>query len=114
MFNNAYYPYNSPQAVQTGFRVYPVANIEEANHSQINYAGDPIFFFNKTKQEIYYKRFDGETGNIEFVKYVKSSEPIEQKTDEIGKLKSEINTLKETIEKIHETLLTKKAVKDAE
>ena len=49
-----------------GFKVVPVANIEEANASQVDLNGNPVFFYNKGKNEIYVKQFNVQTGLADF------------------------------------------------
>jgi hypothetical protein len=85
MMNYSYYnPMLSPQqrlaqmeaqypqfSQQIGFKVIPVANIEEANASQVDLNGNPVFFYNKGKNEIYLKQFNIQTGLADFYTFSK-------------------------------------------
>lgn len=52
----ANYTQSQMQPQPQGFRVIPVANIEEANATPVDTIGDtPSFFFNRAKNEIYLK-----------------------------------------------------------
>lgn len=118
MYNNVYYPYQNFQPTQVGFRVFPVANIEEANACQVDYQGNPLFFYNKAKQEIYLKKFDPESGLVEFRKFEVAELPHNEikKSDDIELLYDEINTIKDDLRRVMSYFneKTKKGAKDDE
>lgn len=106
MLNNPfYYPYNNNlQPAQTGFRGYPVSRIEEAQSALPDYQGNLVFYFNQAKNEVYLKKFDTQTGNVQFAIFTQSN----QKTNDINE---EISTIKTDITKLYSML--EKEVKDA-
>lgn len=54
------------QGQNLGFRTLPVTNIDEANATQADLSGNPIFFYNKAQNEIYLKQFNINTGLADF------------------------------------------------
>ena len=118
MYNNVYYPYQNLQPTQVGYRVFPVANIEEANACQVDYQGNPLFFYNKAKQEMYLKKFDPESGLVEFRKFAVSDIPQNEinKPKGIETLEKEINAIKDELGRItsYFETKTKKGAKDDE
>lgn len=66
MFNYNLYNYNN---------VF-VDSIKEAEAAPADFSGNPLFFFNKKENEIYFKQFNMQTGQIYFGKYV--FEPIKE------------------------------------
>lgn len=50
----------------TGFKTIPVSNADEANATQADLSGNPIFFFNKAKGEIYLKQLNLQDGSAIF------------------------------------------------
>lgn len=52
-----YQQYNQPMQ-QQGYRMIPVTNEQEANATQVDLSGNPIFFYNKGMNEIYIKQFN--------------------------------------------------------
>lgn len=119
MFNQ-YFPYsNSMQTTtQVGFRVFPVANIEEANACQVDYLGNPLFFYNKAHQEMYLKKFDPESGLVDFKRFKIVDMPQKniETTIDVAELKEEINGIKEELRRFaaYFETKTKKGVKDDE
>ena len=65
-----------PMPTSQGFKVVPVTNIEEANASQVDLQGNPVFFYNKGKNEIYLKQFNINTGLADFYVFAKAERPL--------------------------------------
>lgn len=91
--------YNQPsQPYQNNGRVVFVTNIEEAKATPADMLGNPLFFYNKSKNEIYIKQTDA-TGAAPIREYelkkdqTVTSEPstLELKLQEIQKQLDEIN-----------------------
>lgn len=88
MMNYGYYPqrlnqleqqytqYAQPQVQPQGFRTMLVSNIEEANASQVSTDGQPAFYYNKGKNEIYLKQFDIATGGAIFQRFELAKMPV--------------------------------------
>ena len=72
-----YFNQNVQQAVnsQSGWKVMPVSNLEEANATPADLSGNPIFFFNRVSNEIYMKKLD-QTGAAPLITF--SLKPQEQ------------------------------------
>lgn len=111
MLNSNIYPYY--QNI-TGFRIIPVAKIEETASIYPDLQGNPLFFFDQARNEIYVKQRKVQTGEIEVLRYALSVEPM-QKAQEIDYMEH-INALRSDIERINEAIgaKVKKAVKDEE
>lgn len=94
---------------QVGFKVLPVTNIEEANASQIDLNGNPVFFYNKGKNEVYIKQFNVQTGLADFYTFtrVENATKTESK-DEFKLINDKLDKLYSILEK------PKKAVKNDE
>lgn len=110
MYNNyPFYPYTSPQPVQTGFRVFPVASIEEAKSCQVDFQGNPLYFHNKTEEEVYCKKFNADTGVVDFKKYIKAEEPLKNApiSADTSKLEEEIEQIKTQIEELSAMIQSK-------
>lgn len=117
MSNNFFtpnFPYSN--SFQSGFRVYPVANIEEANACQVDTSGSPLYFHNKSRNEIYYKRFDINTGLVEFVKFVRSDEPLTAAKSnlDMNTYKNDLTIIKKQINELFEIVKKDKAVNNDE
>ena len=95
-----------------GFKVVPVANIEEANASQVDLNGNPVFFYNKGKNEIYVKQFNLQTGLADFYTFSKVEATAEAPQivtkDDVKLINEKIDGLYSILEK------PKKAVKNDE
>ena len=64
-------------------KITPVSNREEATASPVDLVnGTPSFFFNKEKNEVYYKQFDVLTGKGIFKTYVETQIPEEPTTSQ--------------------------------
>ena len=102
-----------PQFSQpVGFKVVPVANIEEANASQVDLNGNPVFFYNKGKNEIYIKQFNLQSGLADF--YTFSRVEATTETPQIV-TKDDLKVINEKIDGLYAILdKPKKAVKNDE
>ena len=110
MFNN-YYPYY--QSI-TGYRITPIARIEEASTIFPDLQGNPMFFFDQSRNEFYVKQRKPQTGEVETLKYVLSKEPVEAVTtpnygEMIEELRNEIKRIGEAV-----SVKARKVDKDAE
>lgn len=114
MFNNTFYPYNFSQPVQNGFRVLPVAREEEALATLPDYQGTPLFFYNKSKNEVYIKKFDEMTADVSFQKFVLAQAEEKQKEYDPSKIEAEIADIKAQLEQILKPKTIKKEAKDDE
>lgn len=63
-----YQQFNQP-VQQQGYRMIPVSDIAEANATTVDTNGQPTFFYNKGKGEIYLKQFDINTGGAMFQRF---------------------------------------------
>lgn len=109
MFNYSPYTYNN---------IF-VDNIKEAETSQIDFSGNPVFYFNKKENEVYVKQFNTQTGKIFFGKYVFTPIiPEEQPKDDImamlKKLDDKYNYLYEMFEERENKSKNEKVVKNDE
>ena len=97
MMNYGYYPqqrlnqleqqypqYAQPQVQPQGYRTMLVSNIDEANASQVTTDGQPAFYYNKGKGEIYLKQFDINTGGAIFQKFQLARIPMNENNEEKG------------------------------
>lgn len=75
---------NSLPQQATGFKTIPVANIEEANATQTDMSGNPMFFYNKGQNEIYIKQFDIKTGAAIFQIFRHVAEPVAHENPSTG------------------------------
>ena len=110
MFNN-YYPYLQSVA---GFRITPVARIEEASSIFPDLQGNPMFFFDQSRNEFYVKQRKPQTGEVETLKYTLSKEPVATvSTPNYGEM---IEELREEIKRISEAVSVKvrKETKDVQ
>ena len=98
----------------TGYRIIPVAKIEETASIFPDLQGNPIFFFDQARNEIYVKQRKVQTGEVEILKYTLSVEPIQKQ--EQPDYMEHINALRGDIEEIKNILSVKvkKAAKDDE
>lgn len=95
-FNQPNYNQTNPQYQNNG-KVLFVTNIEEAKATPADMMGNPLFFYNKSKNEIYIKQTDA-TGAAPIREYelkkdqsVSEVSPLEIKLQEIQKQLDEIN-----------------------
>lgn len=96
-----------PPILQPMSKVVPVSNKDEANAYQVDLIyGQPTFFYNKSKNEIYVKKFDVQNGNAIFKTYGEMQSENTPKTDEqpsvnINPYQDEFNRLNEGINSLH-------------
>lgn len=77
-----YQQYSQP--IQQGYRVIPVSNEQEANATQVDLSGNPIFFYNKGKNEVYIKQFNQLTGLADFQRFALATMPVNEINEEKG------------------------------
>ena len=113
MFNNTYYPYNL-QAF-TGYRIIPIGKIEETSAIYPDLQGNPMFFFDQSRNEIYVKQRKTHTGEVETLKYTLSGEQIKP-TKTQNSYDEQFNALRRDIERINDVLgvKIKKEAKDVQ
>ena len=110
MFNNNYYPYLQNF---TGYRIIPIGKIEEASTIYLDLQGNPMFFFDQSRNEIYVKQRKVQTGEVETLKYSLAKEqPIKPQND----YDEQFNALRRDIERINNVLgvKIKKEAKDVQ
>lgn len=114
--NNSQYPYYNNIQAFTGFRITPVARIEEASSVFPDLQGNPLFFFDQARNEIYVKQRKVQTGEVELLRYTMSSEPIKASNVQSNStnLEKEIDFIKRQLARLDETLgiKVKKEVKE--
>lgn len=111
MINYGYYPqrlnqleqqypqYAQPQVQPQGYRTMLVSNIEEANASQVSTDGQPAFYYNKGKNEIYLKQFDINTGGAIFQRFSLVKMPVNE-----GNIENDKNVYFERLDAIESKL----------
>lgn len=67
-----------------GFKTIPVANIDEANATQADMSGNPMFFYNKGQNEIYVKQLNLQSGLANFQTYKLAQAPSANENTSIG------------------------------
>ena len=102
-------PQMQPQ--MQNFSVVPVSNIEEANAFRVDINGTPTFFFNASKNEVYMKRTNLQTGSADFFTFVGVVKKQEHAQKE-DRLKNIEDKLDELIRKQTYPINKKKEVKD--
>lgn len=73
----------------TGFKTIPVSNADEANATQADLSGNPIFFFNKAKGEIYLKQLNLQDGSAIFQTFKLTATPAVNENTPQGVILSE-------------------------
>ena len=118
-----YSQFATPQPLQSqGFKVIPVTNIEEANASQVDLQGNPVFFYNKGRNEIYLKQFNITTGLADFYVFAKVEQTLKDVKPVLGvnTYEKDFKALNDKIDGLYailkpeETKQTKKGVKNDE
>ena len=112
--NNSFYPYYNNLQNIAGFRITPVARIEEASSIFPDLQGNPLFFFDQSRNEFYVKQRKVQTGEVETLKYTLSKEPVATvSTPNYGEM---IQELREEIKRIGEAVSVKvrKETKDVQ
>lgn len=114
MFNNSYYPYYNNLQAFTGFRITPVARIEEANTIFPDLQGNPLFFFDQSRNEIYVKQRKVQTGEVETIRYTLAKEQISpvKMQENTNSYDEQISALKSEIERLNDIVCVRKAEKD--
>lgn len=99
-------PYQQQFRPLNNLKIIPVTNRQEANSTQVDYSGVPIFFYNQTTGEIYKKQFDISTGLATFHEFVKSDKPISNENDVLNSnsYKDELNAIMIRIDGLEETI----------
>lgn len=106
MFNTLPQGYNL-NSVLTSYRVTPVGRIEETSSIFPDISGNPLFFYDQSRNEFYVKQRKIQTGEVEILRYtlsveplseVKTSEDINSYEEQLNELKNEINSIKEMLE----------------
>lgn len=118
MFNNSFYPYYNNLQNLTGYRMIPVARIEEAGAVYPDLQGTPMFFFDQSRNEFYVKQRKAQTGEVETLRYTLSNEPLNAGNvqKDTNSYDVQIQALQEAIERLNEAVgvKVKKVVKDDE
>ena len=99
------------QPQMQNFSVVPVSNVEEANAFRVDINGTPTFFFNASKNEVYMKRTNLQTGSADFFTFIGVAQKQEQVKKE-DRLKNIEDKLDELIRKQTYPINKKKEVKD--
>ena len=92
-------PFVQQQPLQSGIICRPVASREEAATAQVPFDGNPYVFLNLSAGEVYIKQFNYNTGNTDFIPFVRFNSAPEQvqayaTKEDIEALKAEISQLK--------------------
>ena len=106
--------YNQPsQPYQNNGRVVFVTNIEEAKATPADMLGNPLFFYNKSKNEIYIKQTDA-TGAAPIREYeLKKDQSVQSETFSVEDKLQEIQKQLDEINHKKEKPVSKKGNKDA-
>jgi hypothetical protein len=112
MFNYSNPYYNNLLNQFQGYKILPIPRIEEAENIFPDFQGNPLFFYDQTKNEVYVKQRDGKSGSIQTIKYVLSNEPLKQvkQSDNTKQYGDEISALKHELASLKEMLSPKKKV----
>ena len=105
--------YNQPaQPYTNNGRVVFVTNIEEAKATPADMLGNPLFFYNKSKNELYIKQTDS-TGAAPIREYILKEE---QSTPEVSPLETKLQDIQNQLSEINAKLEkpNKKGNKDGE
>ena len=116
--NNSFNPYYTNYQPAPGYKIIPVARIEEANTIFPDLQGNPLFFYDKERNEFFIKQRNVQTSEVQMLRYTFTAEPLQPlKTQEAVKNYDEdISLIKSELERIQSVLCvkSKKAVKDDE
>ena len=97
-----YNPAQTQQPYVNYGRVIFVTNIEEAKATPADMLGNPLFFYNKSKNEIYIKQTDA-TGAAPIREYELKQESVEQQPSslelELQEIKQQLTVINEKLEK---------------
>lgn len=102
--NNSFYPYYNNLQQITGFRITPVARIEETSSIFPDLQGNPMFFFDQSRNEFYVKQRKVQTGEVETLRYALASEPLTtvKEQESINSYEEKLNALNAKIERLSE------------
>lgn len=109
MFNYSNPYYNNLLTQIQNYSIYPVAKIEEADAIYPEFNRKPIFIYDQSRNEIFVKQRNMNTGTIELIRYVLSNEPLSHVKH--NAYEEEISALKHELEGLKEMLKPKKEVK---
>lgn len=106
-----YFNQNVQQAVgsQSGWRILPVSNIDEANATPVDLSGNPLFFFNRATKEIYMKQLD-QTGAAPLISFVLKPQESQiklsqEQTKPVYDFQNDLKKLNEKVEEIRKVLI---------
>lgn len=117
MFNNIYPYYNNALTQLQSFSIFPVAKFEESEAIYPEFNRKPVFIYDQSRNEIFVKQRNMNSGNIEVIRYVLSNEPLSyvKQVENSNSYDEEINALKHELNGLKEMLKPKKeVVKDDE
>ena len=101
-----------PQYTQpAGFKTLQVSNIDEANATPADMTGNPIFFFNKAKGEVYLKQLNLQNGEAYFQTFKLVQTPTENKPVEVNISEEQYKVLSEKLDAVYSLLSTKEEPK---
>ena len=113
MFNYSNPYYNNLLTQIQNYSIYPVAKIEEAEAIYPEFNRKPIFIYDQSRNEIFVKQRNMNTGTIELIRYVLSNEPLShvKQVESSNAYEEEISALKHELNGLKEMLKPKKEVK---
>ncbi len=117
MFNYTQNPYlNSAINQFQGFKIVPVPRIEETENIFPDFNGNPLFFFDQTKNEIYVKQRNNKNGSIQIIRYILSEKPLEylENKKNNNPYQNEINDLKNDLKSLKDLLIKQKEQDDVQ
>ena len=88
---------------QPGYFLRPVSSKEEAVASQIDFAGPGTIMPDPVHGVIYLKRFNSDTGSVDFITFAPWQEPAPPEyatTNDINEMRQTINRLAEEIDRL--------------
>ena len=88
---------------QPGYFLRPVSSREEAVASQIDFAGPGTIMPDPVHGVIYLKRFNGDTGSVDFITFAPWQEPAPPEyatANDINEMRQTINRLAEEIDRL--------------
>ena len=115
MFNYSNPYYNNLLTQIQNYSIYPVAKIEEAEAIYPEFNRKPIFIYDQSRNEIFVKQRNMNTGTIEVIRYVLSNEPLShvKQVESSNAYEEEIRALKHELEDLKEMVKpTKKGKED--
>ena len=107
MLNNPYYSNYQPAP---GYKIIPVAKIEEANTIFPDLQGNPLFFYDKERNEFFIKQRNIQTSEVQLLRFVFTNEPLKPLKSQEATTKNyddAINEIKNELERIQSVLCVK-------